>query len=428
MKKTESEKITFTENGTIDSDQAKAFKKKLDKLNRRLAKKNMPTVMAAYGEAVSTEIGLGRKDIFGKEMIIIVHTIPVSMTWAAELVISGFKLVATLEKVEGENGSVIFANCVPGEELKSRPEKLVCDHCGHKRARKYGYLLEEVKTGSRIMVGKQCLADFLGHDPAMIIEAARFRFPETTSGSDDYNEGGFSSGRFDFDLSDFLAVTFGCIDRFGYVSKGAAMKTIYDDIPKTATVHHNSHYYFADHKIQDDRDFCKDIETRIKKHIHKVPEVIAHFEKKIESANLNRNSYLMNIDNLLKLGSVPHKYTAFAVSMVGVWLNDMAKLEQEKVEAKNQKASEHQGELKERLRGLELTTVKTHSFENEWGMRTVYTFADEAGNFFKWFSSSAHYIERGEEVKLDGTVKKHLTDSYMRNAKVTELTRCKIKA
>lgn len=109
--------------------------------------------------------------------------------------------------------------------------------------------------------------------------------------------------------------------------------------------------------------------------------------------------------------------------------------------------SEYQGQIKERLKGLNLTLNFKTTFESSrparysgWydDTKYFYSFTDDAGNIYTWTTGSpagiegedekGHYqftpIQIGNKVLIDGTVKDH---KEYKGDKQTVLTRCKIK-
>ena len=85
--------------------------------------------------------------------------------------------------------------------------------------------------------------------------------------------------------------------------------------------------------------------------------------------------------------------------------------------------SEYIGEIKERLRDLDVTLTAVRTFDGYYGTTTMYTFM-EGENVLIWMTSSYKDIEVGEHLLLTGTVKEH---SEYKGVKQTKLSRCIIK-
>lgn len=86
-------------------------------------------------------------------------------------------------------------------------------------------------------------------------------------------------------------------------------------------------------------------------------------------------------------------------------------------------ASVHVGEIKDRIEfegKVEFTTER----DGYYGVTTIIKFRSNDGNVFTWFASGVQTYQRGDRVKVRGTVKKH--DEY-RGVKQTVLSRCVVE-
>jgi hypothetical protein len=88
--------------------------------------------------------------------------------------------------------------------------------------------------------------------------------------------------------------------------------------------------------------------------------------------------------------------------------------------AKTNAASEHVGEVKERI-DFEAEVVGVFGTEGHWGHTDIIKLRDTGGNLFTWFASVHTGVERGARVAVRGTVKKH---GEFKGTKETVLTRC----
>ena len=85
--------------------------------------------------------------------------------------------------------------------------------------------------------------------------------------------------------------------------------------------------------------------------------------------------------------------------------------------------SEYVGEIKERLRDLNVTLTAVRSFDSFYGTSFIYIF-EYNENILVWITSSCKDIEVGEKIFLTGTVKEH---AEYKGVKQTKLSRCVIK-
>ena len=82
------------------------------------------------------------------------------------------------------------------------------------------------------------------------------------------------------------------------------------------------------------------------------------------------------------------------------------------------------GELKERLRNLNVVLKSRFSVSTRFGDSECLKFDDEKGNHFCWWTSTCPQAEIGEKFLLTGTVKEHTT---YKAENLNVLTRCKLE-
>ena len=90
-------------------------------------------------------------------------------------------------------------------------------------------------------------------------------------------------------------------------------------------------------------------------------------------------------------------------------------------------ASEWIGKEKERLYNLEVKVTAIAKYNSYYGEGSIVTFVTKDGNICKWFTQVVLSFSIGDEIVIDGTIKELINDKYEDNAKVTILTRCKVK-
>ena len=86
-------------------------------------------------------------------------------------------------------------------------------------------------------------------------------------------------------------------------------------------------------------------------------------------------------------------------------------------------ASQHVGEVGQRLRGMNGILLSARYFNNDWGGSFVYTFK-VGDDIFTWFTQKVLEFEINDEVELTGTVKAHTEYNGIMQ---TQLTRCIVK-
>ena len=98
-------------------------------------------------------------------------------------------------------------------------------------------------------------------------------------------------------------------------------------------------------------------------------------------------------------------------------------IEQEKAE--KAKKSAYYGNIGDKLKDFELTFKHLFVIDTKFGSMGVFIFEDNAGNQFKWGTSSgfSRDIADGEVIKINATIKEY---SEYNGIKQTVLTRCKL--
>lgn len=91
-------------------------------------------------------------------------------------------------------------------------------------------------------------------------------------------------------------------------------------------------------------------------------------------------------------------------------------------EAEHAPKTEYLGNIGDRITA-EVKCTRIGGYETMYGYTTVFTFEDDQNHMFVWKTGSYTEIEKGDQLKLKGTIKAH---SEYKGSKQTELTRCKV--
>ena len=86
--------------------------------------------------------------------------------------------------------------------------------------------------------------------------------------------------------------------------------------------------------------------------------------------------------------------------------------------------SAYVGEIGERLREIPVSIKNIGGFDSAYGYKWVYTFEDEEGNRYTWFTTAQQGVSIGMKVILTGTIKAHVE---YKGAETTQLNRCVLK-
>ena len=86
--------------------------------------------------------------------------------------------------------------------------------------------------------------------------------------------------------------------------------------------------------------------------------------------------------------------------------------------------SAYVGEIGERLRDIPVVVRNIGGFDSAYGYKWVYTFEDESGNRYTWFTTSQQSVSIGASATLTGTIKAHVE---YKGAETTQLKNCILK-
>ena len=279
-----------------------------------------------------------------------------------------------------------------------------CDQCKIDRVRKNSLVIHDTNSDTILRMGTTCAKDFLGNSiekfliMAKSYEAVKHMFEGAGSMNPTPEVG----------LVGFLTMCAAFVDRVGFVSRG---KSSYE-VPATADLAINEYYHpdkFARNIPAEDWDR------------HEATAIAAIDFIRSDDFN-GASDYITNMKTVFharRVGSVPRKQCGFAASAISAYLRYQAELNAPQVE------SEWLGEVKQRLRNLDLTLTRKHLIDGMYGYTTILTFHDSAGSVAVWFASGWRMDEFDIGVTYDitGTVKKLGT---YKGAKQTTLTRCKV--
>jgi len=317
----------------------------------------------------------------------------------------GWRLIAALQHDPNLNANIV--KTVPGETIpedyRTRPG--VCDHCGYTRIRKETFLVQHDTDGEIKQVGRQCVADFLGHgDPRRFIKTYEW-FAEAS----DWCERGWAGIRDEretFSLKAFLAMTNAVIRKYGWVSSGKSYET-----GQTSTAAEVLEQLNPSRRQYLKTDQLVDCNENDGEYAEKVIE----WTKNIQGTS----DYEHNIKTIAHQEYVIRKTWGFAASMIMAY-----KRANEPLERKDRKVSNYFGNVGDKI-NLTLTFKATYSFDSSWGTVHLHRFIDEAtGNIFIWQASRFSYMVEDKTYQVKGTIKKH---KDYKDVKQTILTRCKVE-
>ena len=138
--------------------------------------------------------------------------------------LAGYTFVGTLDHVVLPGSVVVKA--VPGENV---PEEFYdhdayCDHCNKIRRRNQTFVLFNEEENKHVQVGRQCLRDFLGHDPNAIARflSAVWRLMDSFDDEETWGMGSGGYREWSYNHVRVLELTSAIIRHSGWVPRSSA--------------------------------------------------------------------------------------------------------------------------------------------------------------------------------------------------------------
>ena len=362
---------------------------RLKKLSRKAAKYGNGDITFSFGKTFNRKVNTEYGEIS-------VEYIEISVSGEAPRV-GGWQLLSRVELLgTGEN----LIHSVPGVgvdiDARFRTHNGHCDHCNSLRRRNDVYVLTD--GSKQIAVGRSCLRDFLGiDDPKGIVGRAQI-FEEIRSIQDEDFLGGLG-GQGVFSLQEVLTTAAAFIRVKGYVSKARQNETGYETTGEAVGYSLRGVPSYKIEVNDEDRNWAaKTIE----------------FFRREESFS---NDYMENIRVLMKDDLVRDRHMGLIASSVITTQRELA----EKVE---EKESNYVGNVKDRLRGLDLILERIVFLgHGSFGPAYLHLMKDDNCNAFSWITGSKIEEADGTRIKVDASVKGH---KLYKEKKQTVLTRVKV--
>ncbi len=412
----------------IPEGNLQSFYHKIALLNRKAAKLGCPQVVTEELGTKTTKIDPAN---YGT-ITITIHRIKVTGTAPK---IAGWAFIGKIEH-DAEIGNIISS--IPGEELPAeyRTSKTICDHCKTNRRRTFTFVVRN-EAGEYKQVGRQCLADFLGHlSPQQVAAYAQRLYGLTDSLREE--EDLWSVGAreaWTVGTEAMLALTACFIETDGWLSRTKANEEG-GGLPTADAV---VGFILDPHKEHESRRKWYPPEIKVTDK-HKADAKAALEWCRTEM--WGDDDYTHNLRTLCKRDDVEPRRAGLVCSLMPRWGKTVERNRERKAEA-DKSPSTHQGEVgKRQTWHLELLGI--NSIESGWGATHIHRMRDEAGNIFVWFASHRPLLDRtfyqedndgnkvpstfvvvaeaGEWYQVTGTVKKHDT---FKDIAQTVLTRCK---
>lgn len=377
---------------------------KVDKLNKACTKLDLPPVEVTVVRTFTVESKKQRGG-FSTMEISTFHEITITGETPR---LAGWTFLGVIDHKGGNLVHTVPNQTIPKTYWGSED---YCDHCHTKRYRNETFIVKH-EDGRHMQVGRNCLADFLGHEnPEAVAKACEWLAQfDAAMGDPDSEWFGMGSAVLTVDLRSILTCTAAYIRDNGWASRS---KTYDEGGVATAD---GVWLYLTD--PQEQKRYRKDNDGKDLEHWDEDDDIAA---KSIEWATTQSadSEYIHNLHAIIELGQVTWKTVGYAASIVACYQRDASKA----AEQAAQPVSHHVGEVKER-RLFTVTVEAIHYFEGDWGPTHLFRMRDEDGNLIVWFASSSPHMVKDGTYTLKATVKAH--DSF-NGTKQTVITRAAIQ-
>lgn len=318
----------------------------------------------------------------------------------------GYTVVARIEHMDGGN----VVNTFGDVEIKEAWLHVAghCEHCGTNRMRRTTFIVRD-QDGRDVQVGKTCLTDYCGIDPALML--ARQELDEILISEDmerlDWEAlNGLPRA---YDVIDLLALATRLYKKSGYVKSdrpGSNREQLED-------------LYMQENPTEQELEQAK-----------AMAQVIDEMDDKDAISFLLNDTRTFVRSHYCKRGHLG--YIAYAPVAYEKYQKELDRRAAREAEREAHKGSEYVGEVGKRMT-FEIAEMQcVTSWLTQYGRTYLYRFTDTKGNVLVWFSSGVfgkwdddtqRYIEHENVTRIKATVKSH---NERDGIKQTIITRTKI--
>lgn len=379
----------------------------VEKVNRRAKKLGVDGFTLAKGEPFDRDVSVDKTGL-GLQPKRWVRFVPVTIEGPSIKAPGGWSLAG---RVDFEDGAVVV-NSKPGSELPKRYRSIkpTCEHCNSDRQRNAVFVFGD-GGGQYLQVGRQCLKDYLVHDPAAALWAASEfggAFDDIDRELDEDRAGGMSRSQL-VSLDEVMTAAAWAVREFGFTSRKAEEESYGTKLATSSDV---SAALFGK---QEREDYLKRVTPEDRE---KAAKVIAWVQSELGGRE-DQSDYEYNAVELTGRRAVHVRRIGLLTSLIAAYDRAM----EAKVE-KAQRVNAHVGAVGEK-RDFDAVYAGENWFDTTYGRMCVARFDTPQGlvvykGSTPWWPDS---IKAGDAIKFTGTVKAH--DEY-KGMKQTLVIRCKL--
>lgn len=366
------------------------IKKRLEKLSKKAA---------AYGSRLDWSFGAEKivsRDVFtvsgnhcektGSENIF-----GIEVNIDADMIRKdGYTVIAGIDHDPAGNIVTMFDDSA-GSDAAWYTMPAYCEHCGTRHAKRYTFIVKDA-AGNCKQVGKTCLKDYCGIDPAAVAMSANIA--DLFLQVNDFDDPDFSgSGDYAYDVITVIAAAADLIDQYGYVKSSERNST------KDRLLSDLGRYDPTQKSIA-------------------LAEKIREFFSGLDYADLT--DYQRNLKSILNAGYARANSFGYLAYAPIAYRQMIEKMDRDQARKDAAADSVFIGSVGNRITCAVKESKLMTSWQTAYGMTYLYRFVTPDGNIVIWFASKPI---SGSPVTVTGTVKEH---KEYNGEKQTIVTRCKV--
>lgn len=375
----------------IQKSQLAIVQSRIDRLNKRAAKLGMePCSVVVLGEEL-IEVTIQKTGPgYSIPSTITICQLTIEFKGSAP-VVAGYKLIANIQHTEA--GNIVRDVAQDGTDFDAYRSdvKPVCDHCNTRRERKDTFIIRNVDTKETKQIGRNCLADYIRSSDVKAYALHVEIIGALVEAEEEFLGGGSYSAV--TGTNEFLAFACASVRVHGFKPTSYGESTVSNiwramSSPFPPVTPEQRAAHDAQQPTENDKE--------------KASKIVAW----IDGVDCSSNEYLTNLKVALKMVCID-RTAGLVASAVKAFDRAMGIAEEKRLE-KEQTLNEHLGQLKERL-VLELTVVRTHHIETDYGTKAIVSMRDNDGRSVVWFGTSDRAIgaQVGNKFTGKATIKAH---------------------
>jgi hypothetical protein len=384
------------------------FEEKIEKLNKRARKLNVPSV----------EIRIVREFNKERENPQNRRGPKVSEPYYAVKIegetpkLAGWDFVATIEHKEGGN----IIRTVPGYAddegvrgfFEAQPH--YCAWCKKQRRRIDTFIVKNTETNEMKQVGRNCLKDFLGGtDPKAILWWFSFRddIESVIQEAGDVANRRGAREELTTDVESVLRAAAAAVRRYGY------RKSSGEQGYHGSTAHMVRCGLFGVSRYLP-RDAIEHEWGNVTSNPTPVDDAAAQtviaWWRTVPQQQKDNNNFMHTLDVLMNSQNITNRDIGFLSAIYPVYARATAAARPQNNAQQPQKSNEHLGTVGQKLTNVTVTVIRTRIISGAYGNTQIVSMEDPTGNVIEWFNNSSTELEEGKRYVISGTIKKH--DQY----------------